>query len=690
MPGAFLWDERVARAQALSAVGAQPVASLPLSNLLDPQPRHRTRWLGSAASVLVDFGADTAIDAVALLSTTLGAADTVRWRVGALEGLVEAAPLFDLRFTSPGTLTYPTGWAFNRASAGWNFDATGTLVQAAADVPRFDHDPATLACRGILLEEARTNGLRNPRAEGAVAGAPGTAPTNWAATANSGVSASIAGTGTEAGIPYIDVRFAGTASANASLAVKFENNQTAAAAQGQTWTASAFLRLVGGAFGTTLQAPQFILQEYNGAGSYLAQAVSVLSPVPSSGPLAAQRRSMTATLGNAATAWTGFLFFVAYASGAVVDFTLRIGLPQIEQGPCPSSPILPPAGTPGVAIRAADQARIAGLAIGPATLLVECENRGSIAGTAVPAGYGPSDSFDNSSYFSISTTGTCSWIGRAGGVGYNPATIAGSVGAQIVLVGSADIAGRSFARNAAQTIYTGFFHTPVGMDRVSLGGAPWGATPGLATGIGTYRRLALFGNRLLDTQVLQLGATGSSLVPAAVAHDSGVLAAATDGAFQGNVVLLRASAATGRWLLVDVAAPGAALIDIGRLVAGPLWRVSRAVAYGVQEGRETLDRRDRNPLTGAEFPVPALANPRVARFTLPLLTAAEIRTQHRALLAALGGAGEALWIPETGLSLAELNARSIWGAVAAPGEEALAIRDSPAGTSRSFRITERT
>jgi len=138
-----------------------------------------------------------------------------------------------------------------------------------------------------------------------------------------------------------------------------------------------------------------------------------------------------------------------------------------------------------------------------------------------------------------------------------------------------------------------------------------------------------------------------------------------------------------------IAALGAALIDIGRLVAGPLWRVSRAVAYGVQEGREVLDRRDRNSLTGAEFPVPALVNPRVARFTLPLLSAAEVRTQHRALMAALGGLGEALWIPETSLSVAELNARSIWGAVAAPGEEALTVRDSPAGTSRSFRIVER-
>ena len=46
-------------------------------------------------------------------------------------------------------------------------------------------------------------------------------------------------------------------------------------------------------------------------------------------------------------------------------------------------------------------------------------------------------------------------------------------------------------------------------------------------------------------------------------------------------------------------------------------------------------------------------------------------------------------VPETSLALAELNARSIWGAVAAPGEEAFATRDSPVGTSRSFRIAER-
>ena len=102
-----------------------------------------------------------------------------------------------------------------------------------------------------------------------------------------------------------------------------------------------------------------------------------------------------------------------------------------------------------------------------------------------------------------------------------------------------------------------------------------------------------------------------------------------------------------------------------------------------------LDRRDRNPLTGAEFPVPALANPRITRFTLPLMTNAEIRTQHRTMVAAIGAAGDALWIPDTGLTLSELNVRCLWGAVAASGDEAVAVRDHPATNSRGFRIVER-
>jgi len=102
-----------------------------------------------------------------------------------------------------------------------------------------------------------------------------------------------------------------------------------------------------------------------------------------------------------------------------------------------------------------------------------------------------------------------------------------------------------------------------------------------------------------------------------------------------------------------------------------------------------LDRRDRNPYTGAEFPVPAIVNPRMAAFTLPALSTAEARNQHRDMLRRLGAARDTLWIAQLTDSMAERNHRAIWGAMNAPGEEAAISRDSLPLASRAFRLVER-
>ena len=49
---------------------------------------------------------------------------------------------------------------FARAGSGTYTDSTGVLQTAAANVPRFDHDPITLAPRGLVVEEQRTNLVR--------------------------------------------------------------------------------------------------------------------------------------------------------------------------------------------------------------------------------------------------------------------------------------------------------------------------------------------------------------------------------------------------------------------------------------------------------------------------------------------------------------------------------------------------
>ncbi|HYF08508.1 MAG TPA: hypothetical protein VD970_12865, partial [Acetobacteraceae bacterium] len=249
MAGAFLYDDRVRGAAALSAPLAT-IPSMPISNQLDPQPRMRTRFPGTAAAVLVDFGAETEVDCVALISTTLGPSATARWRLGPAEAVAEAAAALDLDLV-PGW-TPPLGSSFARSGGqSFAFSASGVLTQYAAHQPRPAYDPVTLDYRGVLFEPASTNEVRNPRAEGAVAGTPGMLPTHWSSGGGQdGVNLfhQVVGTGTEDGIPYIDLRLFGTVPAGGGYLWVFPAGgaYTITAAPGEVWSAGVYARLVGG------------------------------------------------------------------------------------------------------------------------------------------------------------------------------------------------------------------------------------------------------------------------------------------------------------------------------------------------------------------------------------------------------------------------------------------------------------
>ena len=65
----------------------------------------------------------------------------------------------DLQFATDKTLTARKGPTptFTRASTATFVGSDGLIQSAAINAPRFDHDPITLACKGLLIEEPRTN-----------------------------------------------------------------------------------------------------------------------------------------------------------------------------------------------------------------------------------------------------------------------------------------------------------------------------------------------------------------------------------------------------------------------------------------------------------------------------------------------------------------------------------------------------
>jgi hypothetical protein len=69
----------------------------------------------------------------------------------------------DLQFAADKTLTARKGPTptFTRASTATFVGSNGLIQSAAINAARFDHDPVTLACKGLLIEESRTNFILN-------------------------------------------------------------------------------------------------------------------------------------------------------------------------------------------------------------------------------------------------------------------------------------------------------------------------------------------------------------------------------------------------------------------------------------------------------------------------------------------------------------------------------------------------
>jgi hypothetical protein len=254
-----------------------------------------------------------------------------------------------LTYAGSGTGSYIYGTQIEQSSTVGEYVPTTSTINSA---PRFDHNPTTGESLGLLPEEARTNSIANNTGVGVVAGIPGTLPTNWTWNTAGGASTEVLGTGTENGISYVDVRLFGTLTSAPSI--QFVANTAIAAATGQTWTESVYCKIISLVSGTP--DPRLRIVERSGAGSYLIEGNQVFTPGISSASLVTSRFTFTRTLTNALTGYAVPAILFNQSSGAI-DITLRIGLPQLEQGAFATS-VIPT--TTATVTRAADVASITG------------------------------------------------------------------------------------------------------------------------------------------------------------------------------------------------------------------------------------------------------------------------------------------------------------------------------------------
>lgn len=245
-------------------------------------------------------------------------------------------------YASLGAFLTAASGSFTRAGNATYFDNTGTMQTAGTNVARFDHDPITHAARGFMVEEQRTNSVRNSTMQGASAGmivnnggpggAAGVRPTNWANRGNlvGGLSAYIAGTGTEYGMAYVDYRLAGTAAGAGDFGLYFDGATNIASSNGQTWTASYYARRISSSGSYVTTNLRLLGRTSGGVGT------ADFSTVDTALSTTLTRVSSTMTIANAASVFVQAGFSIFHTAGAI-DVTIRVYAPQLELGVNPTS-----------------------------------------------------------------------------------------------------------------------------------------------------------------------------------------------------------------------------------------------------------------------------------------------------------------------------------------------------------------
>lgn len=225
------------------------------------------------------------------------------------------------------------GWISNaRTSQATYFDAAGSLQTAAANVARLDHDYATLATLGLLVEAQSLNLFPNSFMAGEVDGAQPPPAYQFFPTANG--TAVQSGSGTELGIPYVEMHWSGTGSADPTK--RFDdlgNGAYESVAFGETFTFSSFEKVVSDS-GTTLNSIN--IGEYTNGSPHVFLAADGASFT--NGQAASLTRfSHTRVLNQPTVGYLDCNHQINTLNGVAYDQKRRIAGPQLEHSAFVSS-----------------------------------------------------------------------------------------------------------------------------------------------------------------------------------------------------------------------------------------------------------------------------------------------------------------------------------------------------------------
>ena len=243
-------------------------------------------------------------------------------------------PSLDLRFALAKKLDPRI--TFTRGSTGTYFGPDGLMRTAGVNEPRFDHDPITGQSLGLLVEEQRTNLLKNNTFTGAVVGSPGTLPTNsYTFIVPTGVISQVVGLGTENGITYMDIRYYGVSASIGELSWAPQTATNTPITGGQVVSASVYLKVISGTFANITSLSVRVLDYIGSTYSTESSSVFSTSSLQSSNLTRYVHTRTTSASAN------GVVFSITLnkTSAGPVDVTLRIGMPQVELGPEPTSVI---------------------------------------------------------------------------------------------------------------------------------------------------------------------------------------------------------------------------------------------------------------------------------------------------------------------------------------------------------------